>query len=389
MTGTIRQNDYQQQNDCQQQSTYQQQNDYQRQNDCQQQSTCQRQNELRTCWERAHGITVGLAAELPPGFSVGFAQDKNSATGCTVVICEQGAVAGVSVLGAAPATRETDLLRSENMVERIHALVLSGGSAFGLDAAGGVMRLLEKRGVGISFGGRRIPIVVGASLFDLEVGDDSAAPDLDMGYAAASEADRTLKVGNVGAGLGASVGKILGMDFCMKGGMGASTIIQDDLILTALVAVNALGCIFDPVTGSFVAGVLDPQTIQNEIQNEIQNDHPTILDPYHALAILAGADFVREAKRSNTTIGCILTNADLTKTQANRIAATTHDGYARAITPIHTSFDGDAIFCLSAGQVIVHPDVLGSLAALCMERAVINAVIEAQSAYGIRAACDL
>ena len=438
MTTETAQKQNSQQNDTQQRG-HQQQLDAQQQPDaqqrgCQQQPDAQQrgyqqQNKARALWERAREINVGNAATLPSGFSVGFATDNISATGCTVVLCEEGAVAGASVLGAAPATRETDLLRSENMVERIHGLVLSGGSAFGLDAAGGVMRLLEERGAGVVFGGRPIPVVVGASLFDLGVGGDKA-PDANMGYLAASAAGTKLEVGNVGAGAGASVGKILGADFCMKSGMGAASIIKDDLIITALVAVNALGCIFDPVFGLPVAGVIDPRTIHN--------DRPTMLDPYQALAVLAGFDTeeidendqadeaMREmgqtsamadetgnagadteaaadvtatppaeaapptpAVRGNTTIGCILTNAALTKTEANRIAAMTHAGYARAITPVHSSFDGDAIFCMSTGKTLVHPDILGSFAALAMERAVINAVTEAKSAHSLLAARDL
>ncbi|MCL2757171.1 MAG: P1 family peptidase, partial [Coriobacteriia bacterium] len=311
-------------------------------------------------WEQAHGIVVGSTAGLPDGFAVGFAQNSETGTGCTVVLCESGAVGGVAVLGAAPATRETDLLRSENTVDTVHGLVLSGGSAFGLDAASGVVRLLEERGIGLSFSNRTVPIVVGASLFDLEVGDGKVTPDPEMGYLAAKKAlsstGCSLEVGNVGAGTGATVGKMLGMGFCMKGGFGAASIAVDNLVITALVAVNALGCVYDRVANSLVAGVRSPFAPDS------------LLDPYQALGFLAGmqveagmpatesatdaAEMDAPIPGSNTTIGCILTNAKLTKTQANRIALVSHDGYARAIEPVHTSFDGDAIFCLSHGDVI-------------------------------------
>ena len=338
-------------------------------------------------------VRTGRATELPAGFSVGNAQNEDAATGCTVILCEEGAVAGGSITGAAPATRETDLLRSENMVDHIHAVVLSGGSAFGLDAAGGVMRQLEQRGVGLSFEDRVIPIVVGASLFDLNVGNSPGAPDADMGYTAACNVLPVLETGNVGAGTGATVGKMLGMEFAMKGGLGAASIHAGDLVVTAIVAVNAFGCVYDRSSCSTVAGVIDPASLCEGA--------PRVLDSFIALEMLQitfdavrGADDGlitedRPSARTNTTIGCILTNAALDKPQANRVAAMAHDGYARSLVPVHTSFDGDAIFCMACGSARAHPDIVGTYAALVAEYAVLNAMSEARCAYGFPAACDL
>ncbi|MCL1891067.1 MAG: P1 family peptidase [Coriobacteriia bacterium] len=369
-------------------------------------------------WEQEHGVSVGAASLLPSGFAVGNAQDTAAGTGCTVLLCKAGAVGGVAVEGAAPATRETEVLRSENAVECVHGVILSGGSAFGLDAATGAMQFLAEQGAGVAFGGRTIPIVVGASLFDLVVGSAEVTPDAAMGYQAArntaSATDSALDaaagnalgstvgaVGNIGAGTGASVGKMLGPEFSMKGGLGAASITQDDLTVSAVVAVNALGCVSDPVSGARLAGVLDPQTAAS--------DTPKLLDPYVALELFAqsqtgeqpnaqadkqpnaqaNGNDAQANSNTNTTIGCILTNARLTKPQANRVALMAHDGLARTITPVHTSFDGDAVFCMASGEVAAHPDVVGSLAALCMERAIVNAVVEAQSAYGLLAFGDV
>jgi len=334
--------------------------------------------ERRAAWEQQYGIVVGVAAELPPAFKIGYSANLLEGSGCTVLLCEEGAVAGVAVLGAAPATRETDLLRTENTVERINGLVLSGGSAFGLDAASGVMRYLAQNNAGITFGVSTIPIVVGAALYDLEVSKGKVTPTSMMGYSAAHSNSRTIEVGNAGVGAGASVGKLLGMEYCMKSGIGAASITKDDLVITALVAVNALGCVYDRSIGAYVAGVIDPDTMYMGKRK--------ILDPYRALEMPVDTAMPTE---SNTTIGCILTNAVITKAQANRIALMGHDGYARAIEPVHSSFDGDAVFCMSECKVDANPDIIGALAALVMERAVVNAVVDTESAYGFIAASSL
>jgi L-aminopeptidase/D-esterase-like protein len=316
----------------------------------------------------ATGLLCGADALLPEGFLVGNAHSEKGETGCTVILCPAGAVAGADVRGAAPATRETDLLKPENLVQEIHAVVLSGGSAFGLDAASGVMRYLEEQGAGLTFANVTVPLVVGASLFDL-LGDSAARPDTAMGYAACENAGRALAVGRVGAGRGATVGKLLGPASAMPGGLGACSFVSGELLVTALVAVNALGNIYDASSGRALAGTLDP------LSESVQ-----IIDPLQAFALISSAPAEhRGATRAeemggNTTLGCILTNADLSKAQATRVAMMAHDGYARAIHPVHTSNDGDVIFCMAHGSVGAHPDLVGTLAALAMEHAIHNAV---------------
>ncbi|MDR1082725.1 MAG: P1 family peptidase, partial [Coriobacteriales bacterium] len=223
-------------------------------------------------------IETGATATLPLGFLLGHTEDEHAGTGCTVVICEQGAVGASSVRGAAPATRETDLLKAHNTVERVDAVVLSGGSAFGLDSAGGVMRWLAEHEMGFDVGGIIVPIVCGACIFDLTVGAQDVYPDASFGYAACENArenaGRSLKTGNVGAGMGASVGKLLGEPFAMKGGFGAASVTCGEIIVTALVAVNALGNVFDRANTQTLAGVRDPQK------------KSTMLDPYQAFSIM-------------------------------------------------------------------------------------------------------
>jgi L-aminopeptidase/D-esterase-like protein len=363
---------------------------------------------------RPGAILTGTQAAIPAGFLLGHAQDATAGTGCTAIICEQGAVGGVAVRGAAPATRETDLLDPRNTVERVNAVVLSGGSAFGLDAAGGVMRWLAERGVGFSTGGFTVPIVCGACLFDLSVGDGKTRPDAAFGYSACENATGLVTVGNVGAGTGASVGKLLGERFAMKSGLGAASVTLGELVVTALVAVNALGNVCDPETGRPLAGVRDPQA------------PGSILDPTQALlmAFAAGGDENTEAPPAatatdtppaattpsapptangdtpnptppatgacaNTTIGCVLTNGVLTKAQAAHVADMTHDGYARAIEPVHTDFDGDAVFVLSTATVPGSSSLIGMLAASVMEAAIGDAARSATAAYGLPSARDL
>jgi L-aminopeptidase/D-esterase-like protein len=309
------------------------------------------------------------------GFKIGHAQDERGATGCTVVLCERGAVAGVDVRGRAPATRETDLLRADNTVERVHAVMLSGGSAFGLDACAGAMAFLEERGVGFDAGVAVVPIVCGASLFDLVVGDAKARPDKAMGYAACENAGKDAPAeGNVGAGTGATVGKYLGPARMMKSGLGIYAMRAGDVKCGALVAVNALGDVFDADTGQAIAGLLN-------------EDGTALVRTERILYAEMGAR--REVFSGNTTLGCVLTNARLTKPEAGRLASAAHNGFARAIRPVHTSADGDAIFALSAGEAEASPDALGSLAALVMARAVARAVRAAKSAYGLIGAAGL
>jgi L-aminopeptidase/D-esterase-like protein len=295
------------------------------------------------------------------GLKVGHFTDPRRPTGCTVVLCEAGATCGVDVRGAAPGTRETDLLRSENLVEQVHAVLLTGGSAFGLDAAGGVMRWLEERGVGLAVGPVRVPIVPAAVLFDLWIGDATVRPDAAAGRAAcaAASADAPAQ-GSVGAGAGASVGKLFGIDRAMKGGIGTASITVGSVTVAALIAVNATGDVIDPDGGTVLAGTRGADGRPRSAAQAIARGEL----PQRAVAGMA------------TTIGVIATDASLTKPQANKLATMAHDGLARSINPIHTMADGDTLFALATGASGAPGDltVLGTLAAEVTARAVRNAV---------------
>jgi L-aminopeptidase/D-esterase-like protein len=306
---------------------------------------------------------------------VGHAQDLEAGTGCTVVICEKGATAGIDVRGGAPGTRESDLLNPVNLVEKIHAVVLAGGSAFGLDAASGVMQFLEERNIGFDVQVTRVPIVCGAVLFDLTVGNHQKRPDKEMGYQACLSVTRQgCPEGNVGAGTGASVGKILGMERAMKSGLGCYAVQIGDLKIGAIVAVNCLGDVIEPTTGEKLAGLL------NEDRTALA-DTETVMIQSHAEKknLFAG----------NTTIGIVATNAVLTKSQATKLASMTQNGYARTMRPAHTMFDGDTIFTLGTGSVEADLSVLGLLSARVMEIAVISAIKKAQPLFGLKCWSDL
>ena len=306
-------------------------------------------------------------------FRIGHAQDASAATGCTAIVCAAGAVGGVDVRGNAPATRETDLLAPQNTVESVHTVLLCGGSAFGLDAAAGAMTYLEAHGCGVDTGIARVPIVVAAALFDLAVGSAAVRPDRTMGYAAMVNSEKnTLQNGNIGAGCGASVGKLLGMERAMKGGLGCYALAMGDLQVGAVVAVNALGNVVT-ADGQYLAGVRAA-------------DNSAILP---AEELLCGGTDTAPFLRSNTTIGCILSNAALTKAQAHKVASMAHDGLARSIRPVHTANDGDCMFALASGAVKADADAVGTLAALATEGAIRLAVRSAEAAYGLPAARDL
>jgi L-aminopeptidase/D-esterase-like protein len=311
------------------------------------------------------------------GLKVGHHTLDARPTGCTVILAEAGAVAGVDVRGSAPGTRETDLLNPVNLVQQVHAIVLSGGSAFGLAAADGVIKYLEEKRIGFPFGGGVVPIVPEAVLFDLSVGDGRIRPGADCGYAAARAATTDAVVeGNVGAGAGATVGKLLRGDRGMKGGVGSAAIeLPDGLVVAALVAVNAAGNVVDPATGRFIAGGRT-------------DDGGRIAD---LRALLRAA--VRPASQplEHTTIGVVATNASLTKVQATKLAQMAHDGSARAIYPSHLTVDGDAIFALSTGTRPGGADLnqLGALAADAMAEAIVRAVRAATGIPGYPAARDL
>ncbi len=306
------------------------------------------------------------------GVQIGQAQDKENGTGCTVILCKDGATAGVDVRGGGPATRETDLLNPKNMVQQIHGIVLSGGSAFGLDAAGGVMRYLEEQGCGFAIAGQHVPIVCGASLFDLCVGNGRVRPDAAMGYAACKASEQNLfQNGNYGAGTGASVGKLLGADHAMKSGQGMYGVQCNDLQVCAIVAVNACGNVRDVDTRTYIAGVYKDQRI---------------IDPIEVMTQMCATD---QLPQGNTTIGCILTNAKLDKSQCNKIASIAHNGYADAILPVHTMSDGDTIFTMALQEVNAMPDVVGTLAVYAMGKAINRAVLSAQAAYGLPSAASI
>lgn len=310
-----------------------------------------------------------------PGVKVGNRENLQALTGCTAIIFEKGAVAGADVRGSAPGTREIDLLNPVNTVERIHAICLSGGSAFGLDAAAGVMQYLEERKIGLDVGAAIVPIVPAAVLFDLVAGYATVRPDKQMGYEAASVAgEGPFHVGNAGAGCGATVGKLAGFENCMKGGLGSASIrLENGAVIGAIVAVNPVGDVRDPSTGKILAGPYDKQ--QGRIMDSLE-----VMKHQYRSAIPAG---------TNTTIGVVAVNADLTKAQATKVAQMAHDGLARTIYPSHTMYDGDTIFAVATGGSQLPVDVIGSMAARAMEMAVLNAVYSAASIAGITAYTDL
>lgn len=309
------------------------------------------------------------------GIKIGHAQNFNGPTGCTVILCEEGAVAGVDVRGGAPGTRETDLLNPINMMEKIQGILLTGGSAFGLDAASGVMKYLEERGIGFDVGVTKVPIVCGAALFDLVVGDHTIRPDKDMGYEACLNAtSKEVIEGSIGAGTGATVGKILGKEYAMKGGLGTYAVQEGDLIVGAIVAVNCLGDVIDSETGDIVAGVL------NEDKFGFRNTEQIMIEQYSNK---------KSVFNGNTTIGAIVTNAKLTKSEINKVASMAHNGYARSIYPVHTMYDGDTIFSMATGEVRADINVVGLLAARVMEKAIINGVKKAKSMCGYKSYEDM
>jgi L-aminopeptidase/D-esterase-like protein len=313
-----------------------------------------------------------------PGLKVGQFTDPRRPTGCTVVLVEEGAVCGVDVRGGAPGTRETDLLSPVATVEKVHAVVLSGGSAFGLDAVSGVVRLLEERGVGFAVGGYRVPIVPGAILFDLAVGDGRIRPDAEAGRKAAVQATAGLVAeGNVGAGAGATVGKLFGLNRAMKCGLGTAAVrLPGGAVVAALVAVNAAGDVVDPATGRPVAGCRaeDGRRLEGTMA-----------------ALLAGRPPAADRRGENTTIGVVATNVALSKAEATKVAQMAHDGLARTINPVHTPWDGDTLFALSTGALAhsAAPLVVGALAAEAVARAVVRAARAATGLPGLPAARDL
>ncbi len=343
-----------------------------------------RRDILRTALALPFATNFSMLAQANPkssitdiaGIKVGHFTDKRRPTGCTVILTEAGAVAGVDVRGAAPGTRETDLLDPKNLVQQIHAIVLSGGSAFGLDTATGVVKYLEERGIGYDVGVAKVPLVPAAILFDLGVGDAKIRPDANAGYEACKNAsDKMPAEGNAGAGAGATVGKLFGGNRAMKGGIGTASIkLPNGFIIGAIVAVNAVGDIFE--NGKLIAGArtTDGKKLMGTMNAILRGDNPPL--------ILGG---------TNTTIGVVATNAKLDKAQCQKIAQMAHDGFARTINPAHTMFDGDTIFALATGKSATPANVtlLGALAAEAMAQAVVRAVKAAKGIPGWPGANDL
>jgi len=310
-----------------------------------------------------------------PGIMVGHYTDKEGVTGCTVILCEGGAVAGVDVSGSSPGTRETELLRPGNLVEKVHAIVLSGGSAFGLDTAGGVMRYLEERGCGHETGFAKVPIVPAAIIFDLSIGNPKSRPGAEEGYQACLAATNTKVVeGCIGAGTGATVGKILGIERATKGGLGtASQKVAGDVVVAALVVVNAFGDVVEPETWKIMAG--PRKTGGGGFLSTSE--------------LFKGSCLRDETLPFNTVIGVVATNAKLSKSAANRLARLAQVGIARTIDPCHTMYDGDALFTLSLGEKEADINVLGIVAAEVVAESITRAILQAVTLAGVPAVRDL
>ncbi|MDR5588402.1 P1 family peptidase [Clostridium aquiflavi] len=310
------------------------------------------------------------------GIKIGHAENKEGGTGCSVVICKNGATGGVDVRGGSPGTRETDLLNPMEMVDKIHAVVLSGGSAFGLDASSGVMDYLENKNIGFDVTVAKVPIVCQAVLFDLAFGNPKVRPDKFMGIKACLNSEEYYDDinGNIGAGFGATVGKFLGPDFSMKGGLGTYAIKVGDLEVGAMVAVNCLGDVVDPQNLNIISGAYDRKNnnflnTENLILSNLKNP----INPF----------------KGNTTIGIIATNANFTKAEANKVASMAHNGYARTMYPAHTMFDGDTIFTMATNKVNSDVTTVGMLAARVMEKAILRGVKSAKSLFGVPSFRDI
>ncbi len=310
------------------------------------------------------------------GLRIGQIENEEAGTGCTVFIAENGMRAGLDVRGGGPASRESQLLNPLMSAQTIHGIVLAGGSAYGLGAANGVMEYLEEQGYGFDVGPTKVPLVAQSDIFDLTVGNPYIRPDRDMGYEAAKLAMEApnYKDGNYGAGCGATVGKIKGMEYCMKSGIGSYALQVGELKIGAIVVVNALGDIYDWKTGTQIAGLLSDDKLS--LRSTVDQMTSSIES--------------RENKfTGNTTVAVVMTNANLGKAQLCKIAGMAHDGFARSIYPVHTSADGDSIYAVSIGDVDADQDLVGTLAAEVVSEAISRAIINADSAYGFPSASEL
>ena len=313
------------------------------------------------------------------GIKIGQSENQAAGTGCTVFLSETGMRAGLDVRGGGPASRESELLNPLAAAQVIHAIVLAGGSAYGLGAADGVMKYLEEKGIGFEVGpSLKVPLVCQSDLFDLTVGDPYIRPDKAMGYDACLRAEENgtgnYRDGNFGAGCGATVGKFAGMDYCMKSGIGSYAVQIGELQVGAVAAVNALGDIYDWKTGKKIAGLLAEGRKTFRSTEEL---------------MYASTEIVENKFTGNTTIGVIITNGKFEKASLCKIAGMAHDGYARSIRPVHTTADGDSIYAVSVGDVEADQDLTGVLAAEAMSEAIIRAVMSAEGAYGYPGVRDL
>lgn len=318
-----------------------------------------------------------------PGILVGHAQNEDALTGCTVILCEKGAVGGVDQRGGAPGTREVDALHPMHLVNKVHGVVLAGGSAFGLEAATGVMRYLEERGVGFDTHIVKVPIVPAAILFDLGIGKADVRPDAAMGYLACQNASSEPPLeGNIGAGTGATVGKILGLGQCMKSGVGTASLeIGAGVVVGAIVAVNAFGDVIDPSTGQIIAGA------RSKDVGPLHIGAPGYFaDTLQVMQTLIGRTMLGFGSRKNTVIGVVATNAKLDKEDINKVAQMAHDGLARTVRPAHTMLDGDTIFALATGEHSADVNIVGAYGAEVFAQAILRAVRAAKPVAGLPAA---
>ncbi len=315
-----------------------------------------------------------------PGIKVGHAQNDDALTGCTVILCEKGATGGVDQRGGAPGTRETDLMRPMHLVDKVHAVLLAGGSAFGLDAAAGVMKFLEERKIGFNTGVTYVPIVSGAVIFDLALGNPNVRPDAAMGYKACQNATSSPpQQGNAGAGNGATVGKILGMEYATKAGIGTSSKRLGNLVIGAIMVVNAFGDVIEPVTGKIIAGVWQRDA----------NKKRYFADTLQIMQSMQRQTTLKFASAANTVIGVVATNARLNKEQANKVAQMAQDGIAITVRPAHTMLDGDTIFALATNRVKADVNIVGAFAAQVVANAIVSAVKSARPVAGLPSANNL
>jgi len=319
--------------------------------------------------EKNNSITI------VPGIRVGHATDADALTGCTVVLCEKGTIGGVDQRGGATGSRQIDSLHPIRLVEEVHAILLSGGSAFGLNAATGVMRYLEEQGVGVQISNSRIPIVPTAILFDLSIGKPSIRPDAKMGYQSCLNANNNpVLEGNVGAGCGATAGKILGIHNAVKTGIGSAGMeLRNGLYIGAIIAVNSFGDVIEPGTGKIIAGARIAD--ENQFANTL-----------NVMKTLSDSGKLRGGNRSNTVIGVVATNAKFNKEQINKVAQMAQSGVTRAIRPAHTMFDGDTIFALATGYIEADENIIGAFASEMVTEAIIRAVLKAEPAGGLPSA---